>query len=210
MSTLAQVAANQVNSQLSTGPKSPEGKAVSSKNGFSHGLTARFVVQDWEDMDKFRELRDRLWAELRPETTVEQELVHAMIEHRWLVMRAVNLQDYCFNMKTPLCTEEKLLALYLRYQTTPERAFYKAMHELQKLREQSDKTQIGFASQYRQREIHELKKKHLERSIWLAEHRTLGRQLANEHAETLTLQRFPEKTTALEASQAARGASKAA
>jgi hypothetical protein len=36
-----------------------------------------------------------------------------------------------------------------------------------------------------------------------SEHRTLDQQLANEHTETFTLHRLPEKTIALEASQAA-------
>jgi hypothetical protein len=43
----------------------------------------------------------------------------------------------------------KHFALYLRYQTTHERAFYKALTELQKLREQRRKEQIGFESQKR-------------------------------------------------------------
>ena len=40
-------------------------------------------------------------------------------------------------------------ALYLRYQTTHERAFYKALNELQKLRNERRKEQIGFESQKR-------------------------------------------------------------
>ena len=40
-------------------------------------------------------------------------------------------------------------ALYLRYQTTHERAFYKALTELQKLRAERKKEQIGFESQKR-------------------------------------------------------------
>src|SRR6185437_8184554 len=41
MSTQAQIAANQKNSQNSTGPKSETGKAVSCRNNFRHGFTWR-------------------------------------------------------------------------------------------------------------------------------------------------------------------------
>jgi hypothetical protein len=40
MSTEAQIKANRQNSQKSTGPRSPEGKAVVSKNAVKHGLFA--------------------------------------------------------------------------------------------------------------------------------------------------------------------------
>ena len=42
MSTQAQIAANQKNSQNSTGPKSETGKAVSCRNNFRHGFTGAF------------------------------------------------------------------------------------------------------------------------------------------------------------------------
>jgi hypothetical protein len=131
-----------------------------------------------------------------------------MAQHRWRVKRALALQDQCLDPHTPACGQE--LALYLRYQTTHERAYYKALHELQKLREQKTKSEIGFASQKQQQETHELKKKQLERSIWLAEHRTLAQQFVNEQTEMLSLNRFPEKTLALEAAQAGGCAAQAA
>jgi hypothetical protein len=203
MSTSAQILANQTNSQLSTGPKTEPGKTVSSKNGVRHGLAAIFAVLGWESQDAFESLKRSLTDEFQPATPLEADLVQSMAEHRWLVKRALYLQDLCFEPDTPLCDMEKTLALYLRYQTTHERAYYKALHELQKLREQKHKSEIGFASQKQKEETHELKKKHLQKSIWLTEHRTLGQQLANEHTETFTLHRLPEKTMALETLQAA-------
>ena len=50
MSTQAQLAANQANAQLSTGPNTEEGKAASSRNNLTHGLTYRggmFVLLPW-------------------------------------------------------------------------------------------------------------------------------------------------------------------
>ncbi len=45
MSTQAQILANQANSLHSSGPKTEEGKAISSKNNFRHGLTGPDVAR---------------------------------------------------------------------------------------------------------------------------------------------------------------------
>src|SRR5277367_597468 len=44
MSSAAQIAANQANAQLSSGPKTPEGKAKSSRNALKTGLTGRTIM----------------------------------------------------------------------------------------------------------------------------------------------------------------------
>src|SRR5579862_8004792 len=40
MATAAQIAANRANARRSTGPRTPEGKAASSRNALTHGATA--------------------------------------------------------------------------------------------------------------------------------------------------------------------------
>ncbi|HEY7306449.1 MAG TPA: hypothetical protein VH601_20155 [Bryobacteraceae bacterium] len=67
-----------------------------------------------------------------------------MAQHFWLEQRALRLQSLCFNGDD---VEEKTLGLYLRYQTTHERAFYKALNTLVKLRADKRKAEIGFESQ---------------------------------------------------------------
>ena len=49
MSTSAQIAANQANAQLSTGPTSETGKTKSSLNAVKTGLTGRTVLLPTED-----------------------------------------------------------------------------------------------------------------------------------------------------------------
>ena len=41
MSTQPQILANRLNAQKSTGPQTPQGKAVVSQNALKHGLSAR-------------------------------------------------------------------------------------------------------------------------------------------------------------------------
>ena len=78
MSTEAQHTANQANAQLSTGPTSEEGKAISSQNRRKFGLTGRFVVLPWEKQEEFEDLRARLCAEHQVYSPFEAELIEKM------------------------------------------------------------------------------------------------------------------------------------
>jgi hypothetical protein len=149
MSTDAQRAANQANAQHSTGPKTEEGKAASSRNHLKFGLTGRFTVLPWEKQEEFEDLRSRLCAEHQIHSPFEAELIEKMAQHYWLSQRAVLLQETCFDRDLPLCEQEKHLALYLRYQTTHDRAFERCAGELRKLRKEREKVKIGFESQKR-------------------------------------------------------------
>jgi hypothetical protein len=93
-----------------------------------------------------------------------------MIQHFWLMQRAITLQDQCLELE-----DDKRLGLFLRYQTTHERAYYKAMRELQNLRKEKRREEIGFESQKRQQEAHtrqqekhEMKKEHHQFDIAIA------------------------------------------
>ncbi len=146
MSTQAQIAANQTNSQHSTGPQSAEGKQTVSINAVRHGLTGIFMMLPGEAPEEFDTLHEGLRAEHNPETPTEILMVESMVQHYWLKQRAVRLQSLCFD-EAGLCNAEKELGLYLRYQTTHERAFYKSLNTLLKLRADKRKAEIGFVSQ---------------------------------------------------------------
>jgi hypothetical protein len=59
MATAAQIAANRANSQKSTGPRTPEGKAASRFNALKHGLDAASILLPGEDPDAY----DRMVAD---------------------------------------------------------------------------------------------------------------------------------------------------
>ncbi len=69
----AQLESNQKNALMSTGPKSPEGKARSAANSYKHGLTGEGVVLPHEDAEQFDALRVTLEAEMRPKNTLARE-----------------------------------------------------------------------------------------------------------------------------------------
>jgi hypothetical protein len=69
MATERQVASNQRNARLSTGPTTPEGKARSRANALKHGLAAETLVIDGLEAD-FNERKTRWEQEIKP-TTLE-------------------------------------------------------------------------------------------------------------------------------------------
>ena len=58
MATLKQILANRRNAKNSCGPKSPETKAIVSRNATKHGLCGNFRVLDFEDQARYDELLD--------------------------------------------------------------------------------------------------------------------------------------------------------
>ena len=148
MPTQAQVTANKANAQHSTGAKTEAGKAASSRNHLSHGLTGtEFALLEWEDPNAFTELSARLELEHKPATVTESILIQNMAQAYWLTQRAIALQGTCFSPEIAPDNPEKHLALYLRYQTTHDRAFHKNLNQFLKLRAERRKAEIGFESQ---------------------------------------------------------------
>jgi len=87
MSSSAQIHANRKNAQSSTGPRTPEGKAASSKNAFKFGLTAKDIVLPSEDASAFEALHAALLAQWEPATDGELLLVDDMAAARWRIRR---------------------------------------------------------------------------------------------------------------------------
>jgi hypothetical protein len=74
-----------------------------------------------------------------------------MAESHWLTNRALTLQDTCFDPQTGKVADPQTFSLYLRYQTTHQRTFHKALNQLLKLRSETRKAEIGFEAQKRKK-----------------------------------------------------------
>jgi hypothetical protein len=89
MITPSQLAANQANAQLSTGPKSAAGKRKSSQNAISHGLSAaspEVLAKLGETQQaEFQKLRARLFAQTNPSGAAEEQVFEA---YAWATFQA--------------------------------------------------------------------------------------------------------------------------
>lgn len=80
MTTRKQAAANKRNAQNSTGPKTPEGKAISSQNARMHGMCARTSGSTYDQVEEVPEIICGLYAQFLPETYTEELLVERLAE----------------------------------------------------------------------------------------------------------------------------------
>ena len=125
------VAANRKNAQLSTGPKTDEGKAASSRNSFKHGLHSQKMVMEGEDPAELDALRGDLLAQHQPGNVTEELLVNEMADQYWRLRRCRRIE-----MKLLLVGFDiKAMNLTHRMMTAAERGFYKALATLDKLQQ---------------------------------------------------------------------------
>jgi hypothetical protein len=126
------------------GPRSPEGKKISSENALKHGLASGRIIIAGESQEAYDSLEASLLAEHEPANTTEQILVEEMARHFWLAQRAIRLQNEAFDNEGGVPAN---LALLLRYQTTNERAFHKALATFLGLRKEARKISKEFVSE---------------------------------------------------------------
>ena len=113
------LAANQANAQLSTGPKTPEGKRNSSLNAVKHGLTARELVIAPEDQPAFDEFHAAYLAELQPQGVLETEMFNAIMHAAWNLRRVRILEaavDFADEQNEPKLA--RLTRYYKRFEST--------------------------------------------------------------------------------------------
>ena len=91
-----QIEANRRNAQRSTGPKTPEGKARSSRHAIKHGLLAKQILLRSHDPNEeqadFDELLESLLEDLAPANSLEQLLVERIAVCYWRLRRAYRFE----------------------------------------------------------------------------------------------------------------------
>jgi hypothetical protein len=92
----AQFAANHANSQLSTGPRSEEGKRISSLNAVKTGLTGQTVLLPSDDAAVYERHIQRFIADHQPESDRESELVQSLADAQWRLNRIPGLEMAIF------------------------------------------------------------------------------------------------------------------
>ncbi len=145
MATEAQIEANRMNAQKSTGPRTDAGKARVRRNAARHGLCITFAVMSDEDRDQFEELLDDLNKEHQPQGTTEAVLIYKMAQAFISSWRANILLTERLDLNDTQ-DDSKQVALMLRYYNTADRAFNRNLHDLRKLQKER-RQEIGFVPQ---------------------------------------------------------------
>ena len=138
-STAARQSANSTNARLSTGPRTPAGKARSSQNARKHGLTSKDLVIGPEDHQEFDELLAQFQDDIAPQGALQQNLFHQLVAAAWNLRRIRR-------METELCSQaasyldllnddglQAKLDRLARHASRIERTFHRSLKELKAL-----------------------------------------------------------------------------
>ena len=93
MTTTMQVAANRRNAAKSTGPRTAEGRAISSANAVTHGLLAGQVVLPDESHEHFGAFREEFMVDLSPVGALEEVLADRAAAMVWRLRRAAKFEE---------------------------------------------------------------------------------------------------------------------
>jgi hypothetical protein len=102
MATEAQTNANRQNAKKSTGPRTPEGKTISSRNSLVHGMTSRKFLPPDGDPEEYFQLLDQFRDRFKPDDQAEDTLVERMVAAEFK-MRSVRYMDagiFHYELKT--------------------------------------------------------------------------------------------------------------
>src|SRR5438105_9632946 len=153
MATKEQIAANRRNAQHSTGPRTPERKARTAQNARTHGLMSGELHTPFEDEDQLLSHPQAIQEHYAPQSEPECILVEQIIAATWRLrrIRRIETRHYChraqdlrenrertgdqFDDETQVARDDWNGAKFLdnlgRHESRLERAFYRALHELE-------------------------------------------------------------------------------
>jgi hypothetical protein len=126
----AQNTANKANAQLSTGPRTENGKAISSRNALKHGLTAKTVLLPGEDDAAYQALAASMLKDYEPLSTVEAALATELIDLHWRLQRASSVEARILSVDAP---DFKALNYVSLHAARMNRQFSTTLQELQDL-----------------------------------------------------------------------------
>jgi hypothetical protein len=153
MASARQIAANKRNASRKRGPLTEAASAAIRENACKHGLTAKHVVLRHEDQAGYQELRASVVMEYQPATPQEHRLADQIAQNYWRLLRCRRVETAAFenhldtlkrrldvDSNAPIDDDQGVsicmsndprdFDTLRRYETTIERAWYRAIREL--------------------------------------------------------------------------------
>ena len=154
------------NGAKSNGPITPAGKAISARNSLRHGLRAKAVVLPSESQEEFAALREAYFERFQPADAVEAGLVESLAAARWRLLRVATIETHLLASEmedvyqppgVTLDDDQRLagafrrgqdsLTALARYESSLNRAFDRALRQLQLLQKAHPAPAPGFVRQ---------------------------------------------------------------
>jgi hypothetical protein len=98
MATEAQIVANRRNAKLSTGARTPAGRARSSMNALKSGIHAKSEIIPGEDPAQLAQLTTEYYESIQPQGPEEAVLVNQVVRADWQLRRLARAEADVWNM----------------------------------------------------------------------------------------------------------------
>jgi hypothetical protein len=106
MPKLTKAESSRINGAKSRGPKTPQGRANSSMNATTHGLTAKTLILQNESQADFLEMLNAYIDVLRPANAMELETVSDIAAARWRLRRMWRYQTAILDLEVEKQAQE--------------------------------------------------------------------------------------------------------
>ena len=139
MSSELKIASNRQNAQLSTGPRSPEGKRASSQNAVRHGLCSATLHVAPHDQAEFAAFESARRLAHTPIGATEEDWFRQLLHSAW-TLHKLSLAEAKVNSDPDAFLDPQKFSLierYQRYRQSHQRSYERAFRQLQLL--QSDR-----------------------------------------------------------------------
>jgi hypothetical protein len=163
MATAKQTAANRINAQKSTGPRTTAGKAASRFNALKHGIYAVHQIMFDEKPEDLAELSAEYHEHHNPADADQRFLVDTLVNNEWRLRRTRRVEAELWQSASDLfivrnldttvtCTSGQAFATdsatferLQRVVNSCERVYHRALKELERLQAQAAQAEVGQA-----------------------------------------------------------------
>ena len=148
MSTEAQINANRLNAQKSTGPITPEGKARSALNALKSGIDAWSHIIAGEDPAELEALTEQFLQHYQPADPVQLSLVDTLISTEWIQRRLRRVETQLWNYRVDILDQNLTRAEFvdpaIQRNSTIGHAYQDALESLTRIQRRIDATNRMF------------------------------------------------------------------
>lgn len=139
------------------GPRTPEGKARSSRNATRHGLYSRALIAGDETLDEWHRFRDGVVASLHPRHPAEAELARRIAVLSWF-LRRVAVAECAIAARAPAASpipDVRSLAVVARREAALSRQIDRAFRQLRAIQQARETSRAPLSLHERARERRE-------------------------------------------------------